>query len=253
VSATWTAVASAGSSVPVNSGTGNIVNNLVTLLPGGTATFTVTAVLHPPATATGTTSNTATVGPDTVTPPTPDDNTATDTLTLTPPCPTVADIGRIGVHHQQTQLIVTFSGVVDPTLAENPNNYAVITKTGDRIHMNTATYNPATNSVTLIPETRLNVHLHFLLSVLLPCAPGMPPQTVLVPFGGKSSLIGFHNKRGEFVVVHHAHIIGFHNKRGEFIPVHNIPLIRAERLARSNEGRSSGVGRGTGTQQTSAS
>jgi hypothetical protein len=49
------------------------------------------------------------------------------------------------------------------------------------------------------------------------------------------SLIGFHNKRGEFVVVYHAHIIGFYNHRGQFVPVHNIPLIRAERLARRNE------------------
>jgi hypothetical protein len=63
----------------------------------------------------------------------------------------------------------------------------------------------------------------------------MPSHTVRVPFGGKKSLIGFHNKRGEFVVVHNAHIIGFYNNRGEFVPVHNIPLIRAERSARRNE------------------
>jgi hypothetical protein len=147
----------------------------------------------------------------------------------------VADIGRIGIHHQQTQLIVTFSGVVNSTLAENSNNYSVITKTGQRIRVKSATYNPATNSVTLIPAVRLNMHLRFLLSVMLPCAPGTPSHTVLVPFGGKMSLIGFHNKRGEFVVVHHAHITGFYNHRGEFVPLHNIPLPRAECLARRNE------------------
>jgi hypothetical protein len=234
-SATWTATASAGSSVATPSGTGNIDKVPVTLAVNGTATFTVTAHLKPEASGTGTTSNTATVGRDTVTPPTPGDNTATDTLTLTTPCPTVADIGRIGVHCQQTRLIVTFSGVVNPTLAENPTSYSVITKTGQRIRIKSATYHPATNSVTLIPAIRLDVHLRFLLSVLLPCAPGTPSHTVLVPFGGKMSLIGFYNKCGEFVVVHHARIIGFYNHRGEFIAVHNVPLIRAERLARRNE------------------
>jgi uncharacterized repeat protein (TIGR01451 family) len=79
---TWTAVASSGSSVATASGSGNI-SDLVTLLPGGTATFTVTTLLHPAASATGTTGNTATVtlpNGDT----TPADNTSTDTLTLTP-------------------------------------------------------------------------------------------------------------------------------------------------------------------------
>ena len=42
----WTAVASAGSSVAAASGTGNIVTT-VTLLPGGTATFTAVAQISP--------------------------------------------------------------------------------------------------------------------------------------------------------------------------------------------------------------
>jgi uncharacterized repeat protein (TIGR01451 family) len=76
----WTAVASAGSSVAATSGTGNILTS-VTLLPGGTVTFTAVARIS--ASATGTLSNTATVAA----PPgdnTPDDNSATDTDSLTP-------------------------------------------------------------------------------------------------------------------------------------------------------------------------
>ena len=42
----WTAVASAGSSVAAASGTGNI-NTTVTLLPGGTVTFTAVAQISP--------------------------------------------------------------------------------------------------------------------------------------------------------------------------------------------------------------
>jgi uncharacterized repeat protein (TIGR01451 family) len=73
--------------VTTTSGTGNITNDNVTLVPGAgnVVTFTVTALLHPAAGATGSTSNTATVGPDTVSPTTPKDNTSTDTLTVASP------------------------------------------------------------------------------------------------------------------------------------------------------------------------
>ena len=55
--ASWTAVASPGSSVAVASGIGNITT-AVTLLPGGTATFTAVAQISP--SATGSLTNTAT-------------------------------------------------------------------------------------------------------------------------------------------------------------------------------------------------
>src|SRR5262249_10245347 len=57
-SVNWTAVASLGSSVAQTSGSGNILTT-VTLLPGGTVTFTAIAQIDP--SATGTLSNTATV------------------------------------------------------------------------------------------------------------------------------------------------------------------------------------------------
>jgi uncharacterized repeat protein (TIGR01451 family) len=74
----WTAVASAGSSVANASGTGNIATT-VTLLPGGSVTFT--AVSQISSSATGTLTNTATVA----VPPgdtTPADNSASDTDSL---------------------------------------------------------------------------------------------------------------------------------------------------------------------------
>jgi uncharacterized repeat protein (TIGR01451 family) len=208
-SATWTAAASAGSSVATPSGTGNIDNVLVALLPGGTVTFTVTAHIRPDPSATGTASNTVTVGSDTVTPPTPDDNTATDTLTLTTPCPTVENIGRIGLHHQRTLLIVSFNGPVNTTLVEETGNYSVITRKGKRIPIVSAMYNSATNSVTLRPAVRLNVHHHFRLSVISACPNGEPGPTEVKRFGGLQSLIGFHNHRGVFVPVHNGRIVGF--------------------------------------------
>jgi hypothetical protein len=147
----------------------------------------------------------------------------------------VTGFGRIGLHHQPTQLVVTFSGVVNPTQAENPNNYTVITPTFEQIRIKSATYNPATNSVTLVPAVPLNVHDRFLLLVTLPCPTGMSSGTVTIPFGGKRSLIGFHNHRGEFVVVHDARITGLYNHRGQFVPLHNVPLIRDTRSPRRDE------------------
>jgi hypothetical protein len=146
--------------------------------------------------------------------------------TYLPACPTVGSIGRIGVHHQETKLVVTFDGPVDPAKAEMPANYTVITHTGQKIPITSAKFDPATNSVTLVPATKLNVHLHYDLSVVLPCPNEPTGDTVIVPFGGKRSLIGFHNHRGEFVTVKNGRIAGFENKRGEFVPVHNGHILK---------------------------
>jgi uncharacterized repeat protein (TIGR01451 family) len=76
----WTAVASPGSSVAQASGAGNIITP-VTLLPGGTATFTAVAQISP--SATGSLTNTASVAtPAGATDPNPANNSATDVDTL---------------------------------------------------------------------------------------------------------------------------------------------------------------------------
>jgi len=81
LAATWTCVASAGSSCTAG-GSGNI-NDTINLLAGGTATYIVTGTVDPA--ATGTLVNTATVAnPSGVSDPEPDNNSATDTDTLTP-------------------------------------------------------------------------------------------------------------------------------------------------------------------------
>ena len=68
------------------------------------------------------------------------------TYTYLPACPTVSGIGRIGVHHQRTLLVVTFDGPVDLAKAEDPGNYTVITRSGKKIPIKSATFNPATNA-----------------------------------------------------------------------------------------------------------
>jgi len=78
----WTCTATVGSACGAPSGSGNI-NQTVTLLNGGSATYTVTAAIA--ANATGSITNTATiVAPGTVIDTVPGNNTASDTNTLTP-------------------------------------------------------------------------------------------------------------------------------------------------------------------------
>jgi hypothetical protein len=142
--------------------------------------------------------------------------TATSTVTvsytyLPPSCPGVGPIGRIGVHHQRPLLIVPFIGPVDPALAANPRDYHVITRTGQRIPVISATYDPATNSTTLRlrPSELLNVHHRLRLAITLPCPDGIPDEHVTIPFGTKYSLIGFHDHQGRFVPVRNGKISHF--------------------------------------------
>ena len=82
VGVSWTCSASAGSSCPI-SGTGNAINTAVSLIPGGTATFTVTATVDGP--ASGVIANTATINtPPGVLETAPANNAATDTTSVTP-------------------------------------------------------------------------------------------------------------------------------------------------------------------------
>jgi hypothetical protein len=137
-----------------------------------------------------------------------------------PPCPTVAGVGRIGLHRQLTQIVVTYSGAVDPQLAKDPAEYEVITRRGRTIPIVSATYNQSTNSVILISAIRLNVHHRFTLSVMPPCPNGQPGNAELIPFGGKRSLLGFYNHRGQFVAFHPHGSARSEARRGPSVAVH---------------------------------
>ena len=94
-------------------------------------------------------------------------------------CPMVVNVQRFGIHHQPTQIVVTFNGTLDPAEAENINNYHVFTlgpdgKFSRRVPIASAVYNPANNSVTLTAAHRYNVHHLSEIKVTNPC-PGGPP------------------------------------------------------------------------------
>ena len=107
------------------------------------------------------------------------------------------------MHHQKTLLVLPFVGPVNPVLAADTRRlFRDLADGPSKIPIISANYNPSTNSVTLRPAVPLNVHDRFLLKVTLPCPNGMTNMVVHLPFGTKYSLIGFHNKRGDFVPVH---------------------------------------------------
>src|SRR5260370_32501854 len=133
--ATWTATASMGSSVTTPSGTGSI-SDTVTLLSGGTATFLITTVVHPDASATSPTGNV--VNTATVSAPvgdnTPADNTSTDPITLTP----VSDLSI----HKTDNVGGTFNAMTNTTTGATPTagqtilNTIVVTNGGPSTAVN---------------------------------------------------------------------------------------------------------------------
>ena len=123
-------------------------------------------------------------------------------------CPNVVKLVRFGIHHQATQLELTFTGPITPASdASNPANYTVIVPnkhgsfTGPgvtHVAVKSAVYDQANNTVLLTTARRLNVHYLFELEVNLPCYNGKP---VIILFGGKKSLGGFTNPHAGNVFV----------------------------------------------------
>lgn len=121
-------------------------------------------------------------------------------------CPPVTNLVRYGLHHQPTQLKVTFGGPLNPADANNPIYYKIIvpnahgsfTGPGTRvIPIAYANYDPTTSTVSLVPVAKLNVHRQYQLLISLPCTNGMPQ---IVQFGGKRTLAGYLNHQGVPVV-----------------------------------------------------
>ncbi len=75
---------------------------------------------------------------------------------------------------QPTSVVLTFSSALDPTRADDVNNYQFVTmggrgKNGNLIghvtRVRAAVYDPATLTVTLYPSSRLNIHNVYRLTV----------------------------------------------------------------------------------------
>jgi uncharacterized repeat protein (TIGR01451 family) len=106
---------------------------------------------------------------------------ATPAATVTPP--TVTSLQRFGFHAQPTAFVLTFSSALDPTLAQDLQNYDLRPigpggHLGRRIRIAAAVYNPLANTVMLHLANRLNLHARYKLVVN-----GMPPSGLADPSG----------------------------------------------------------------------
>ena len=89
----------------------------------------------------------------------------------TPDGPQVMSVARYGYHDQKTYLVIYFNDPLDPTSAENITNYTIAGPVHEpghpshRIHVGAAIFDSATNSVTLVPTARINIHHTYTLTI----------------------------------------------------------------------------------------
>jgi hypothetical protein len=88
-----------------------------------------------------------------------------DQFTYIAAAPSVVSLVRFGFHMEQTSLVLTFSAALDPTRAQNVNNYHILTMSGTAVAVSSAVYDPANLTVTLVPSQRLSLHVFYQLTV----------------------------------------------------------------------------------------
>jgi large repetitive protein len=93
--------------------------------------------------------------------------------------PQVTSVLRYGFHAQPTYLLIGFDGPLDSTSAQNPSNYHIIAPGGHRIKLTSAIYDSRTQTVTIVPSSRLNLHWRYNLTIN-----GMAPSGLMNPSGG---------------------------------------------------------------------
>jgi uncharacterized repeat protein (TIGR01451 family) len=155
---------------------GVVTATLGTLAPGATATVTI--IVQP--TAAGSLTNVARVAGDQ---PNSDPANGVSAPVVTPVDPvagppvTVLALQRFGFHAQATRLVLTFSAALDPASAQDLRNYTLtaLVHGGRRLPLRLAgaSYDPASNAVTLRPARLLPLRLRYELVVS-----GTPPGGV---------------------------------------------------------------------------
>jgi hypothetical protein len=96
---------------------------------------------------------------------------STTAVTTSTANPMVAQVARYGFHQQPTYVVLTFSAPLDPATAQDVANYSLVGPLGHHgvasyaVGIESAVYNPATNTVTLTFQGHWNVHWKWRLTV----------------------------------------------------------------------------------------
>ena len=80
--------------------------------------------------------------------------------------PTVVTVKRFGIHMQPTELVLSFNDGLDPASAQNLSNYKIVGPDGHAVRIGSAVFDDATNTVTLQPTRRINLHHTYRLTVI---------------------------------------------------------------------------------------
>ena len=135
--------------------------------------------------------------------------------------PSVTNVQRFGVHLQPTLVVLAFDSPLDPASAQNVANYHIFGPTNAKhpalIPIQSATYNPVANLVTLRLGERLDVHQPYQLTVT-----GLLGSTG-APLIGSNGLPG-----GSYVTtLNRSKLAGFTDIYGNFIPINHGKLYPA--------------------------
>jgi hypothetical protein len=80
--------------------------------------------------------------------------------------PTEVSLQRFGIHMQPTVLVLTFHDGLNPTSASDRSNYRIVGPSGQSIPILSAAYDPTSNTVTILPQARINLHHSYQLTVI---------------------------------------------------------------------------------------
>jgi IPT/TIG domain len=108
--------------------------------------------------------------------------------------PTVVSMVRFGFRNQPTSMVLTFNSALDATVAQNVNNYQIVTsdargKIGKRIRVRAAVCDSATFTVTVDPAQKLSLHKLYRLTVN-GLTPGGLTGATGVPLAGRGGVSG---------------------------------------------------------------
>jgi CSLREA domain-containing protein len=130
------------------------------------ATFASSTVVNPVTQTVNPVTQTVTPVTQTVNPVTQTVNPVTQTVNpAVKIAPTIVSLKRFGIHMQPTVLVLKFSTGLDPTRAQDVRNYRIIDPAGHPVGIDSAVYDPETDSVTLKPSQRIDLHHNYHVTI----------------------------------------------------------------------------------------
>jgi CSLREA domain-containing protein len=82
------------------------------------------------------------------------------------PPPTIEAVQRFGIHREPTVVVISFNEALDPTSAVNLNNYKITGPSDRTVPISSVVFNADSNTVTLRPAKRINLHDTYHLTVI---------------------------------------------------------------------------------------